>query len=76
MPGGTARRGPSNSKNLRRTVSHMADAVGYLESVAQDAGMAGIAAKLASVRGELVDMAREHDPPRRKTSMRDGGHGM
>lgn len=67
MRGGTARRHSRNSKYLFRTASHMADAVSYLESVAQDTGMPAIAAKLASVRSDLVDMVSESETASNKT---------
>lgn len=73
MRGETARRDSRNSGYLCRTASHMADAVSYLESVAQDTGMPAIAAKLASVRSDLVSMVREGETPSEKTETPDGG---
>jgi hypothetical protein len=70
--------------SVTTTARHMADAVGYLTRVANNAGLRGIAVKLTGVRTSLlkvVDAGAEDDGPAKTarvsdTSSKDdeGGH--
>ena len=54
----------SEDGSVTVTARHMADAVGYLTRVANDAGLPGIAGKLTHVRTSLLEVVAagaEHD---------------